>query len=193
MGKRKSAATIQVSHIAADLRARAVAIGDVRRDSHNCKKHTPADLAAVEASLREFGQQRTIIAHRKTRTIVAGNGTHEAAERLGWPTIAVDWTDLPPAQARAFALADNRTAQLSAWDAAELQGYLDTIAQTTPDLYNALALADLAQTTDDSLPDSSGVPAKFSVIVEVADETAQKRLFEFLKAQGHENVRLSTS
>lgn len=193
MGKRKSTVAGSDSNIAPGLRDRAVPLGSVRRDPHNCKKHTPADLAAIEGSLREFGQQRTIIVQRETGVIIAGNGTHEAAERLGWTSIAVDYTELTGERAKAFGFVDNRSAQLSEWDAAELQDYLATIAETTPDLYDTLALADLAETPDDSLPDAVGVPSKYAVVVEVADEAAQKRLYEFLKTQGHDNLRLITS
>jgi site-specific DNA-methyltransferase (adenine-specific) len=51
--------------------------------------------------------------------IVAGNGTVEAAKDLGWSEILIvrtpiDWT---PEQVKAYALADNRTAELAEWDA----------------------------------------------------------------------------
>jgi site-specific DNA-methyltransferase (adenine-specific) len=50
--------------------------------------------------------------------IVAGNGTVEAAKDLGWSEILIvrtpiDWT---PEQVKAYALADNRTAELAEWD-----------------------------------------------------------------------------
>lgn len=49
--------------------------------------------------------------------VVAGNGSLEAARRLGWTHLAVaDTTGMTAEEVRAFALADNRTAELSAWD-----------------------------------------------------------------------------
>jgi DNA modification methylase len=50
--------------------------------------------------------------------VVAGNGTLEAAKNLGWTEIAIARTPVGWTweQIRAFALADNRTAELAEWD-----------------------------------------------------------------------------
>jgi site-specific DNA-methyltransferase (adenine-specific) len=50
--------------------------------------------------------------------VVAGNGTLEAAKNLGWTEIAISRTPVGWSweQIRAFALADNRTAELAEWD-----------------------------------------------------------------------------
>lgn len=57
----------------------------------------------------------------KSGVVVAGNGTLEAAIELGWREVAVHrvpWRDL--SKARAFAIAENRTSDLGAWDEAQL-------------------------------------------------------------------------
>jgi ParB-like chromosome segregation protein Spo0J len=46
----------------------------------------------------------------------AGNGRLEAARALGWKTIDIVRSDLPLAELAAFAVADNRTAELAGWD-----------------------------------------------------------------------------
>ena len=50
--------------------------------------------------------------------MVAGNGTLEAAKSLGWTEIAIARTPVGWTwdQIKAFALADNRTAELAEWD-----------------------------------------------------------------------------
>jgi DNA modification methylase len=68
-------------------------------------------------SLKEFGQRKPIVI-TEAGVIVAGNGTVEAAKRLGWLDIEVvkvpnDWT---PDKVKAFAIADNRTAELANWN-----------------------------------------------------------------------------
>ena len=92
-------------------------IADLTPDPQNARQHDDKNLKAIMGSLREFGQRKPIVI-TEAGTIVAGNGTVEAAKRLGWLDIAVvkvpsDWTD---AQVKAFALADNRTAELAAWN-----------------------------------------------------------------------------
>lgn len=99
-----------------DPTIKTVPVGSVRPDPDNARRHGPRNLAAIKASLAEFGQPRPIIAW--SGIIIAGNGTHAAAVELGWKKIRVlDVTDrIDEQQARAYALADNRIAELSEWD-----------------------------------------------------------------------------
>jgi site-specific DNA-methyltransferase (adenine-specific) len=86
-------------------------------DPNNVRQHDDKNLKAIMGSLKEFGQRKPIVI-TEAGTIVAGNGTVEAAKRLGWTDIEVvrvpaDWTDT---QVKAFAIADNRTAELANWN-----------------------------------------------------------------------------
>src|ERR1043165_9127872 len=92
-----------------------VPIGSLKLDPNNANTHPETNLEAIAASLRDFGQQGDILVSR-AHVVVAGNGTLMAAQRLGWTEIDVRYTDLSPERAMAFALADNRTAQLAEWD-----------------------------------------------------------------------------
>jgi DNA modification methylase len=92
-------------------------IADLTLDPQNARQHDDKNLKAIMGSLKEFGQRKPIVI-TEAGTIVAGNGTVEAAKRLGWLDIEVvkvpsDWTD---AQVKAFAIADNRTAELANWN-----------------------------------------------------------------------------
>lgn len=53
-------------------------------------------------------------------TVIAGNGTLRAASRLGWTHLAVVRYRGSAESAKRFALQDNRTAELAAWDAEAL-------------------------------------------------------------------------
>jgi site-specific DNA-methyltransferase (adenine-specific) len=92
-------------------------IAELTPDPNNARQHDDKNLKAIMGSLKEFGQRKPIVI-TEAGTIVAGNGTVEAAKRLGWLDIEVvkvpnDWTD---AQVKAFAIADNRTAELANWN-----------------------------------------------------------------------------
>ena len=92
-------------------------ITDLTPDPQNARQHDDKNLKAIMGSLKEFGQRKPIVI-TEAGVIVAGNGTVEAAKRLGWLEIEVvkvpsDWTD---AQIKAFAIADNRTAELANWN-----------------------------------------------------------------------------
>lgn len=99
-----------------DLEVRVVPTSSLTLDPANARKHGTRNLSAIASSLRDFGQRKPLVVHGSV--VVAGNGTLEAALSLGWERIAValcpaDWT---LEQARAYALADNHTGDLSEWD-----------------------------------------------------------------------------
>ena len=97
-----------------------IQITQLSLDPTNARKHSQRNLDAIAASLKKFGQRKPIVVHKGV--VLAGNGTLEAAKTLGWTEIEVaevpsDW-DLDTA--KAYALADNRTAELAEWDESEL-------------------------------------------------------------------------
>lgn len=92
-----------------------IPIQNLKPDPANARQHPDSNLEAIKGSLREFGQQRPILVTRE-HIIVAGNGTYAAAKALGWTSLQVKYTDLSGDAAVAYALADNRTAELALWD-----------------------------------------------------------------------------
>jgi site-specific DNA-methyltransferase (adenine-specific) len=104
-----------------NLRIENISIASLACDSGNARKHDQKNLDAIESSLRLFGQRKPIVV-TGANIVVAGNGTLEAAKNMGWEKIDVvripsDWT---PEQVKAYALADNRTAELAEWDSSIL-------------------------------------------------------------------------
>ena len=97
-----------------------ISITDLSLDPKNARKHSARNLEAIAASLEKFGQRKPIVVHRGV--VLAGNGTLEAAKSLGWTEI--DVAEVPQNwdndTAKAYALADNRTAELAEWDESEL-------------------------------------------------------------------------
>ncbi len=73
------------------------------------------NVEAVALSYERFGQRKPIVA-RRDGTVIAGNHQLKAAKQLGWSKIAVVWVDDDDETASAFALADNRTADLGSYD-----------------------------------------------------------------------------
>ena len=106
-----------------------VKVATLTTDPDNVRVHDERNIAAVAASLKRFGQQKPIVVNPAGR-VVAGNGTLEAAQSLGWEKIAVVRTPLEGSEATAFSIADNRTAELADWDfeglASQLQGLVDS-------------------------------------------------------------------
>lgn len=92
-----------------------VPIARLTFDPENARLHPEENLAAIQGSMRRFGQQTPLVAQRDGRVVV-GNGRLEAAKRLGWTEVMVLYTDLVGAEARAYAIADNQSALLASWD-----------------------------------------------------------------------------
>jgi len=92
-------------------------------DPANVRTHNPRNIESIKASLNRFGQQKPIVVDGNG-VVVAGNGTLEAAKALGWKKIEAVRTELKGAEAIAFAIADNRTAELADWDYSALADQL---------------------------------------------------------------------
>ena len=100
-----------------DLRTVKVNIDSLRLDPDNARKHSDKNIDSIIGSLKRFGQRKPIVV-TGANIVIAGNGTLQAAKKLGWSQIVVSYVpaDWSFEQARAYALADNRTAELGEWD-----------------------------------------------------------------------------
>jgi hypothetical protein len=127
------------SPILEPLRALAVPVDNLQHDPDNARR---GDTAAVRRSLKAFGQRKPVVAKRigdasdgtPTGIVIAGNTTLEAAIELGWPMIAAVFVDDDTMTARAYALADNRTAELASWDEQQLSEHLRSLADVEFDM-----------------------------------------------------------
>lgn len=118
-----------------------VQVDSLKFDDQNARKHPERNLEAIKASLSRFGQQKPIVA-LKDGTVIAGNGTFAAAKALGWTEILVAYTALEEKEARAFAIADNRSGELATWDDDILRSQLDRMSQDDPSLLEAAGYAE---------------------------------------------------
>ena len=96
-------------------------ISQLTPDPANARRHGDSNVSAIAASLEQFGQRKPIVVS-KDNIVIAGNGTMRAAQSLGWELIdavrvPADWSE---AKIKAFALADNRVAELAEWDTSVL-------------------------------------------------------------------------
>ena len=96
----------------------------------NARKHQKADLSTIKASISEFGMSDPIGVWGKDNVIVEGHGRYLACKDLGIEQVPVIHLDhLTDEQRRAYALAHNKTAEMSEWDydllGEELDGIFD--------------------------------------------------------------------
>ncbi len=165
-------------------------------DPKNLRKHTKQNLDAIKRSYLEFGQMRPIVLAKDGKTVLAGNGQLEVARQLGVRrllTVRADHLSLE--QARAFSVADNRSAELAEWDYSELALTLKAF----PDQLKLAAgfdkksidalLAKVAKTGNDLKGLAVG-GLSYRVIVTVKSEQAQAALIARLEKEGFECLPL---
>jgi hypothetical protein len=124
--------------IAEPLRSLARPIGEFRLLDGNPRR---GDVASVKRSLQRFGQRKPIVV-RADGTVEAGNTTLKAALELGWAEIAAVAFDDDEAVAKAFALADNRTSELGAFDLAALAAMAVEVHAADPGLLEAASFTE---------------------------------------------------
>ena len=144
-------------------------INQLKSDHKNARKRTDRSSSLIQKSLEKFGAARSIVIDEDNR-ILAGNGTIEGAKAAGIKNlkiietdgneiIAVKRTGLSEEEKVGLALADNRTSDLSEWDA-EMLKQLSEEQDLNPwfspeDLSELLGEPDLVDglTDPDSVPD----------------------------------------
>ncbi len=135
-----------------------VPIDSVTLDPHNARERTPRNSEVIRKSLDKFGQRKPIVVDADG-IVIAGNGTWQAAKALGWSEIWVAPSALRGAEARAFAIADNRAGDLSQFDELELTLAIEGLDGDLLDVigFDAVELAELLpipehEKTDDEKP-----------------------------------------
>jgi ParB-like chromosome segregation protein Spo0J len=106
---------------------------DLKVNKKNERKHPKANLDALIFSLKTFGFQKPIVIDKKNN-VLAGHGTLLAAQELKIKKIPCVISELSGLSAKAYAVADNRTAELSAWDTNLLSATLDELRDFSIDL-----------------------------------------------------------
>jgi DNA modification methylase len=145
------------------LKIEQLPIDKLQFDPANARKHSDANIAAIVESLRAFGQRKPIVVTAEN-VIVAGNGTVEAARLLGLTD--VDVVRVPKSwsadQVKAFALADNRTAELAEWNPEVLSAQLLELDEAGFDIealgFESVKALDDEETDDAPASESSVEP-----------------------------------
>src|SRR5579871_2900936 len=100
----------------------------------NARTHSDKQIGQIAESLRRFGFLVPIVID-ENGLIVAGHGRWRAARQLGYQQVPViRATFLSEADRRAFALAENRLADLSGWDEELLQAELEYLFDADYDI-----------------------------------------------------------
>ena len=150
----------------------------------NARRHGERDLQTLAGSLEKYGQQKPIVVLADGK-VIAGNGTLEAARSLGWTHLAcVTFDNEDEALASAFAIVDNRTAELSEWDAAVLSSVISGL--------DGFDIASLGF-TDDELAKATALPPLDDLDVEGIQQRTPPTFGEEPKGQPQDGLTKNTN
>ena len=154
----------------------------------NARKHQEADLSTIKASITEFGMSDPIGVWGKDNTIVEGHGRYLACKELGIEKVPVIHLDhLTDEQRRAYALAHNKTAEMSEWDIDLLGDELDGIFDIDMSDFGFDLIEEeeepTAPTERKDLSDKVG--ETYEVIVECVNEIEQEQIYNKLIGDGY--------
>jgi hypothetical protein len=168
-----------------ELDVKLIPIDDLTLDPNNARKHSERNLDAIAKSLLKFGQRKPIVVD-KNLTVIAGNGTVEAARSLGWKglnTVCVpkDWDS---DTIKAYALADNRTAELASWDGEILIDQLKDLVLNDWNV-NDFGFKDFdLKDPEDRETGMQHIAEQYEVVIQCADEDEQTALLLRLSQEG---------
>ena len=153
----------------------------------NARKHQEADLSTIKASITEFGMSDPIGVWGKDNVIVEGHGRYLACKDLGIEQVPVIRLDhLTDEQRRAYALAHNKTAEMSEWDIDLLGEELDGIFDIDMSDFGFDLIEEeekpTAPTERKDLSDKVG--ETYEVIIECDNEQQQAEIYEKLREEG---------
>lgn len=103
-------------------------VQDLKPDPRNARVHPKKQIAAIAASIREYGFVNPLLVDEHG-ILIAGHGRLLAAKSLRMteaPTIRI--SGLSDVQKRALRLADNKIALGSTWDMDKVRGELEALS-----------------------------------------------------------------
>lgn len=164
-------------------------IDSLSHDPANVRIHGDKNIAAIKASLLRFGQQKPVVIDRNG-VVHAGNGTLAAARALGWAELDCIETNLEGSEAVAYAIADNRTAELAEWDDSVLVAVLQSLEHEDKALLEAAGFSEaelmrLVSRNDEEYQRVSIGEICYRVIVFVQDEHKQAEFMARMEAEGY--------
>ena len=106
----------------------------------NTRQHPEANILAIMASIKKFGQQTPIVLGADHR-ILKGNGTFEACKRLKLASVFVVYSTLDQMNQLAYSVADNKTGESSTFDYTALSEVVRELQRAEFDV-SALGFAD---------------------------------------------------
>lgn len=117
-------------------------LSEIRPYDRNPRIIPQAAVDAVAKSIAAFGFRQPIVVDGRG-VILAGHTRYRAAQQLGLAEVPVVWqTDITDIQARGYRIADNKTAEIAAWDRDALDVEVRELAEMDDGALASLGMSD---------------------------------------------------
>lgn len=153
------------------------------------------DIDLIAESLQRLGQYKPVVVNTGGKcpeladTILAGNHTVMAAQRLGWETIDVHRVDVDDDTAKRIVIVDNKANDQSTYDVEDLVNLLTELPTLEATGFTRDEVDQLLESLDDIDADIPERPAEptpegFNLLVECENAEEQARIKARLLAEG---------
>jgi ParB-like chromosome segregation protein Spo0J len=189
---------MNVKYIDPQLKELVINVNEIKLDDQNARKHPDRNLKALKSSLRQFKQRKPIVVQKNAEGELicrAGNGTLMATRALKREYIAAVIIEEGDSQAKAYAIADNRTNELSEWDDFQLADNINDILSNDIDLdavgYTDKEFDKMLKKINGGVDELTSPKAKASktepmIVITCESEEEQESLFEQLTEDGYQ-------
>lgn len=170
------------------MQIKMVPIADIIPYENNPRKNTDA-VQYVKNSIKEFGFRIPMVLDAEN-VIVCGHTRFLAAQELGMTEVPCTYADdLTEEQIKAFRLADNKTAEMSAWDFEKLELELSELPGI--DMSDFGFGLDFEEKTETKEPKEATYSESIGVVIDCSDEEEAEEIFNKLQEEGY-TCRIST-
>lgn len=144
-----------------DLQIEQIAIDDLKPWDRNARTHSRKQIRQIADSIEAFGFTNPVLIDA-TNTILAGHGRGKAAGQLDMVSVpCVRLEHMPPAQKRAYVLADNKLALNAGWDEEILAEELEALMEMDLDFdveFAGFTIAEIDSLVESQAPEEEGDP-----------------------------------
>ena len=178
------------------LKIEYIKIDEIKPYENNARKHETKDVEAIKKSIENFGMNDPIGIWSEDNIIVEGHGRLMACKKLGYtevPCIRLD--QLTDDQRKAYALAHNKTAELSVWDFDKLEEELAELGELDLDFSMTdfgFDLSEFEEKEEKERKDMSDtIKDSYEIIIECKDEEDLEIIYNECIERGYK-CRIST-
>jgi len=98
------------------MEIKTIPISKLKFADYNPRQHPDKAIERLVKSIEKYGWTNPVLVQKGSHIIIAGHARVRAAQKLGIKKVPVIYLDFDDVTTKAYAIADNRLAELTEWD-----------------------------------------------------------------------------